>query len=538
MVRVRAILCSMDTLMSRLATRFRAWPRGADRPRAASVRDAARALAPYALALLGIVACTGLIAILRLPLPRAHLAILYLLPVLALASICGRGPALVAALLGFLAYDFSFTEPFFTLTIRDPDEWLALLVFLLTALVAGQLAATLRLRAEEARARAGLLANLYELTQALITDREPTALLALIAEQVVATFGVRECAILLPDSAGRLAVRARAAAGVTRAGDGDEEAEAMRAFDRQEPAPARSGAALFVPLLAGTRRVGLMRVLPAVGGTLDEEHRRLLGTFAAGAALALERGLLAEASLRAATLARSDALKSTLLSAVSHELRTPLAAIKGSASSLLQEGTTITWTLAQRREFLLTIDEETDRLTRLVGNLLDLSRIEAGVLRPHLEPYPLDELLWSTVERLAATDRICFPSPPPLPLVPLDPILMDRVVGNLLENALKYSPPASPITLTVRCPGDTIEFAVADRGPGVPPDERERIFERFHRADPTRTIKGLGLGLALSRALVEAHGGRIWVREAPGGGAAFVVALPLTSSAAREDAPR
>jgi len=285
----------MDALIGRLATRFGSWSRMADRLRAVSVRRAAHALAPYALALLGVVACTGLIAILRLPLPRAHLIILYLLPVLALASIGGRGPALVAALLSFLAYDFSFVEPFFTLTIRDPDEWLALLVFLLTALVAGQLAAALRRRAEEARARAGLLANLYELTRALITDREPAALLALIAEQVVATFGVRECAILLPDPAGRLMVRARSATGATPVGDGHEEEEAMRAFDRAETPPAHSDTALFVPLLAGTRRVGLMRVLPANRSALDEEHRRLLGTFAAGAALALERGLLAEA---------------------------------------------------------------------------------------------------------------------------------------------------------------------------------------------------------------------------------------------------
>lgn len=512
----------------------------------AAPRDRARLPTAYLFAVGGVAACTGLIALLRLPLPGAHLAILYLLPVLAVASTRGRGAAVVAAVLSFLTYNYAFVEPVFTLAIRDPGEWPTLLVFLFTALVAGQLAATLRRRAEEARARAGLLADLYGLTQALITDRDAAALLPLIAEQVVATFRVRECAILLPDAMGRLEVRARAVTSVTPAGGEGEEAGATRAFDRVEAAPASAGTALFVPLLAGTRRVGLMRVVHDAGDAPDEERRRLLPTFAAGAALAIERGLLAEATARAATLARSDALKSTLLSSVSHELRTPLAAIKGSVSSLLEDEAIVRWDPVQRREFLLTIDEETDRLTRLVADLLDLSRIEAGVLRPQREPYALDELLWSTIARLApdVAARVRLRLPADLPLVPLDPILMERVVGNLLENALKYSPPAAPVTLAVRYRDDTVELSVTDRGPGVAPDERERIFERFHRAAPTRAITGLGLGLALSRALVEAHGGRIRVEEAPGGGAAFIVELPLppatiaASSAGPMEAPR
>lgn len=492
-----------------------------------------RPLMAYLVALGSVVACTGLIAILRLLLPGTHLAILYLLPVLVLASIWGRGPAIAAAILSFLTYNFSFIEPVFTLTIHDPGEWPTLLVFLFTALVAGQLAAALRLRAEEARARAGLLANLYELTQALITDRDSAELLTLIAEQVVATFRVRECAILLPDTADHLRVRARATAGLTRADDETKEEEAAWATDRTETALPRYGTALFVPLLAGTRRVGLMRVVHDEGNAPDEERRRLLHTFAAGAALAIERGLLAETTARAATLARSDALKSILLSSVSHELRTPLAAIKGSVSSLLEDGMPVSWDTAQRREFLLTIDEETDRLTRLVANLLDLSRIEAGVLQPHHEPYALDELLWRAVERLepAVAARVRLEIPEDLPLVPLDPVLMERVIGNLLENALKYSPPGSPIALMVHWDGATVELIVADQGPGVPATERERIFERFYRADPTRAVKGLGLGLALSRALVEAHNGRIWVEETPGGGARFVIALPVPAAA-------
>lgn len=514
-----------------LANRFRQqWRTGG--LRAAPGLNTARLLTAYLTALGSVAACTGLIALLRLPLPGAHLAILYLLPVLAVASIWGREPALVTAVLSFLTYNFSFIDPIFTLTIRDPGEWPTLLVFLFTALVAGQLAAALRLRTDEARARAGLLADLYALAQALITDRESGELLVLIAEQVVATFRVRECDILLPDTAGRLRVRAHAAAGITRPGVENEE-EVARDFGQAQKGASRPGTALFVPLLAGTRRVGLMRVVREEGDAPDEERRRLLHTFAAGAALAIERGLLAEATARAATLARSDALKSTLLSSVSHELRTPLAAIKGSVSSLLEDEGAVQWDAAQRREFLLTIDEETDRLTRLVANLLDLSRIEAGVLRPQREPYALDELLWGAVERLgSAAARVHLQLPEGLPLVPLDPVLMERVVGNLLENALKYSPPDSPIVLTARRTNATAELVVADRGPGIPAPERERIFERFYRADPTRPVKGFGLGLALSLALVEAHNGRIWVEEEAGGGARFIIALPLPAGAA------
>lgn len=494
-----------------------------------------RIVVAYLSACVAVAVSTGIIALLRLPLPRAHLVILYLLPVLALASIWGRGPALAAAVLSVLAYDFAFVEPVFTLTIRDPDEWLALLVFLVTALVGGQFAASLRRRAEEARARATTLATLHRLTQALIADRDPEGLLALIAEQVVATFEVRECAILLPDSAGRLRLRARAPAEAVEPGNQDDEViPAAQAFAQPDVAPTRHGAIVFVPLQAGARRVGLMRVAHTDDAAPDEERRRLLSAFAAGAALAIERGLLAEATVQAAVLARSDALKSTLLASVSHELRTPLAAIKGSVSSLLEEEAEIRWDPVVRREFLLTIDEETDRLTQLIGNLLDLSRIEAGVLRPRREPYALDELLWGVIDQLppATAARVRLQLPADLPLVPLDPVLMERVVGNLLENAAKYAPPGSPIDLLVARRGDTVEIAVADRGPGIPPAEREHIFERFYRADPTRAVKGVGLGLAISRSFVEAHGGRIQAKEAPGGGACFVVALPLPAFAA------
>lgn len=514
---------------------------------------------PYLAAVAAVALFTGIIALLRLLLPGTHLAILYLLPVLGLASVWGRGPALLAAALSFLAYDFAFVEPVFTFTIGQADEWLALLVFLFTALVGGQLAATLRLRAEEARARevtgvlllgqlvlaqeeaareagrrAELNATLYELTQALLANREMEELLALIAERVVTTFEVSSCAILLPDETGRPRVRVTYPVDAT---DGtperNEAALAHWTFGEATPIQAtRYGDVLFVPLVAGTRRVGLMRLARTGRSRLTGEWQRLLNTFAAGAALAIDRAALAEAALRAKVLARSDELKTQLLASVSHELRTPLAAIKGSVSSLLMEatGADVTWDAATRREFLLTIDEETDRLTRLVGDLLDMSRIEAGALAPRREPYPLDELLWGVIDRLpipGLAARVTVEVPADLPLVPLDPVLLDRVFGNLLENATRYAPAGTPLEVRAERHGGEVRVSVRDYGPGVPPTERTRVFERFYRVGPTRTGKGTGLGLAICRGFVEAHGGRIWVEEAPGGGARFVVALPV-----------
>ena len=220
---------------------------------------------------------------------------------------------------------------------------------------------------------------------------------------------------------------------------------------------------------------------------------------------------------------------------MSHDLRTPLAAIKGSVGSLLEEGAGVSWDDATRRDFLLTIDEETDRLTRLVGNLLDMSRIEAGALRPHREPYALDELLWGAIDRLSPPDvagRVRVTVAADVPLVPLDPVLMERVFGNLLENAVKYAPPATPIAVAVERHGGDVWAGISDAGPGVPPGERARIFERFYRTGQSRSVRGSGLGLAISRGFVAAHGGRLWVEDAPGGGARFVVELP--SAAAEE----
>lgn len=267
------------------------------------------------------------------------------------------------------------------------------------------------------------------------------------------------------------------------------------------------------------------------GGRFTPEDERLLATFAGQAALALDRARLAEEASRAQILAQSDELKSALLSAVSHDLRTPLSAIKASATSLLDDQ--VQWRDDDRREFLLAIDEETDRLTLMVGNLLDLSPIEGGALRPDREWYDIDELLRDVATRLrhragGSPERIGLDIEPDLPVAWFDYVEIAQVLMNLGENAIKYTPPGSPIEIRARRLGNEIELAVADLGAGIAPAIQRRLFDRFYRGSAEGTIiSGSGIGLTICKGLVEAHGGRIWVESTPGRGSTFRFTLPI-----------
>jgi len=527
----------------------------------------------YALAPVGVAVISLAIAAVNLLARIPNISVLYLLIILALASTVGRGPAIIAALLAFLAYDFFFVEPIYTFTIRDPQEWLALLVFLFTAAVTGQLAAALRERAEEARRREAdnaalyrslnqalearaveaqrreqISATLYELgvqSRALVARPEPERFLTALAARVVAIFGVRSCAILLPDTAGRLRVQSSHVAdgGSLEPLDRNEEGLADWTFRSERAAEsARYRHILLVPLQARHRRLGLLRIEQADERQLGDTDVELLTTFAAQAALALEQARLEREAVRAEVLDRADRLKDALLSSVSHDLRTPLASIRAAAGSLLQED--IAWDPEARREFATAIDEEAARLNRLVGALLDMSRIEAGALRARKELYPLDDLIRTAIARLVPLvwDRpVELDVVADLPPVPLDPVQIDQVVANLLENAFKYSPDGTPLAVGIApgtMPDDgsaAVLVSVADRGPGIAPAERERVFDKFYRLRAYEGVGGSGLGLAIARGLIEAHGGQIWVEGVAGDGARFVFSLPLTDVAGRSD---
>ncbi len=279
----------------------------------------------------------------------------------------------------------------------------------------------------------------------------------------------------------------------------------------------------------------MLRVWARPAQPLDQEDRRLLDALARQAALAVERGRLVAAATELRLVAESDRLKSALLHGVSHDLRTPLGAIKGAVSNLLDEE--VAWEPAARRSLLQTIDLEADRLNRLVRNLLDMSRIEAGGAMPVKELAALDDVLGPALHRLREHLRqhpLTVVVPPDLPLIPMALLQIDQVFTNLLENAAKYTSPGTPIWITASSDGRAVQIDLADAGPGVAADERAHIFEKFYRVGGhERAESGSGLGLTICRYWVEAHGGRLWVEPRPGGGAVFCFTLPLHDPARR-----
>jgi two-component system, OmpR family, sensor histidine kinase KdpD len=279
---------------------------------------------------------------------------------------------------------------------------------------------------------------------------------------------------------------------------------------------------LFVPLVASRGTVGVLGMRLGQARVLDTpEHRHLLETFASQIALAIERGLLAEEAQAAHVRAEAERLRNALLSSVSHDLRTPLASITGGVSSLLESGDSLD--AETQRELLRSVHEEAERLNRLVQNLLEMTRLESGSVQVRKDWHSIEELVGAALGRFnrrLGQRPIVTRIPADLPLVPLDPVLIEQVLVNLLDNALKYTPPESPIEIAARVEGDGVTVEVADRGPGLPPGEERRVFDKFYRGRAVAD-RGVGLGLAICQGIVEAHGGRIWAENRPGGGVAF-----------------
>ncbi len=393
---------------------------------------------------------------------------------------------------------------------------------------------------------------------------------------VFSSWGVRDCSLLLPDAAGTLALQAS----TTHPADQvqlspDEEATAewvtkhgqtVELYD-VKLAPCVSAAyaprvvvrntvfgqhtrryVRMIPLKVGQDVVGVMRLLLAdhprlfvAENSLGVERERaepqtaFFWTFLDQASSVIERVRLRHERVQMQVLQQTDALRAALLSSVSHDLRTPLSSIKATTSSLLQED--VRWDENTQRSSLQAIEREVDRLNRLVGNLLDLSRIEGNALTPEKEWYPLDELIYDVLGRMQPLlhDRLVQTSLlEDLPPIELDYLQIDQVLTNLIENAVRYTPAGSPIEISARVEGEQVSVSVADRGPGIPPVQSERIFDKFYRVlDMQREAthpRGSGLGLAVCRGLIAAHGGQIWVENRASGGAVFSFTLPVGKS--------
>ncbi len=486
----------------------------------------------------------------------ANISMLYLIVILATATRLGPGPAIFASLAAFLIFDWFFVVPYHTLTVADPEEWLSLVLFLVTAIITGQLAARERLRAQQAERREREAVLLFD-TLRLMSAPETEVALQTLAERIRSELHVNAVGIAL-------SIGARAQ--TTVAGDTDAAAvlspHSARATEvmnlGQRPTNGASGstgrwikimppnrAPAFeamgswrryeVPIQVDQRLVGrLTLVRDSSGSRFGQLENRFLGVIATQLGILVQRAEGQQAATDAALLRQANELKSALLNAVSHDLRTPLASILASAGSLRQHD--VPWTDEDREEFAMAIEQQTERLNRIVGNLLDLSRIEGGALRPDRELRDLGGLIADVVERLgnAITLRIEDDLPPVL----LDFSEIDQVLTNLIENAVKYAPAGKSVEVSCWREGSEVVVEVADRGPGVPPEEIPRVFEPFYRvAGLGPRGSGLGLGLAVAKGLVEAHRGRIWVENRQGGGARFLFSLPAPTAAPARDEP-
>jgi two-component system, OmpR family, sensor histidine kinase KdpD len=493
----------------------------------------------------GVAAISVTIGLIEVAIEIPNLSILYLLVVMFCAVTWGWWNALAAAVLSFLAYDFLFVEPRFTFTIRDPQEWLALLIFLAVAAVTSNLAARERARREQASRQARTAMLLYELSRALNGDDETVGLRA-VAERIISEFSLDGAVIARSDGGGRL--DPIVAVGSAEGALGSEPVGRVFAPPSGPNRPGRwivlkaGGKPRRVPvanfpLRRDGRQIGMLRLVGRSAGFADDETS-MLATIADRLAVDLEQAALREEANRVEVLRRTDELRTALLSSVSHDLRTPLAAIKASAESLMQHD--IAWSEEDREGFAGAIVRESDRLNRLVGNLLDMSRIEGGSLHPQRDWYDAGELIREVVARLRPLlqGRSVEPSiADDLPPVSLDYLMIDQVVTNLIENAVKYTPPGTPIDVRVERIGERVRVSIADHGPGIPASKRASVFDKFSRLERQGQIQGSGLGLAVSKGLVEGHGGQIWIEETAGGGATFVFELPLSEHVPTSPAP-
>lgn len=453
-------------------------------------------------------------------------ALVLVIPVVVGAVLGGFGAGAVSVLAGFVVFDIFFIPPYNTLSVGSAQNWTALIVYvvvmLLVARVVDRLDAT-RVEAEHVRDTVRRVADVSEL---LVGDRPVDELLRIIVNTARSVFNVPGVSLLEEDQ-GVLVVKASAGEPLS--------AQELSQLDPHSGRPVRVGtiagdsSELRTIALSGSGRA--LAILAMRGVPIAETDRDLVNTFANDAALALERAELREQALRSKLLEEADRFRRGLLGAVSHDLRTPLATIKVASSTLSTRAELLT--VEDRTLLYRLVEIESDRLTRLVTNLLDMTRIEAGVLTLQRDPVSVEELVGESLAALSATlsdHSVEQAGLDTLPLVDVDRVLMGQVLVNLLDNAARHAPARSVILVKGERRGTNVVLSVADQGPGVPLEDRETIFDRFTQLG---TGGRAGLGLTIAKTFVEAHGERLWYEEASGGGARFVFTLPIAAPARR-----
>ena len=454
----------------------------------------------YLLAFGLIALVTGILFTLREALDTTLVALLYLIPLGLITAYLGLGPGITSALTTFLTFNYFFIKPYYTFSVHRPTDVVILVIFLIVAIVISQLVGRMQVSLAAANAREREATRLYELSTALAGLHNDHAIAQILAKQVqevsqgeaveLSVTGTQPFSFCLP------------------------EIQPNRPPEWVVPIEVARGV---------LGEIRLWRAAPAI----TSSEKRLFQTFASQGALALERARLAQAESRARVLEESDHLKSILLSSVSHELRTPLSTIKAAASSLRSDD--VHWDSAARPELIAAIDDEADHLNMLVGNLLDMSRIESGVLKPKREWNILSEIVGSVLTRMrhsADEHKLEINIPDSLPFIPVDYVQMEQVFTNLISNSLKYAPSNTVIRIRANIENDLVHVQVSNQGPQVPTEHLERIFDKFYRITAADRVTGTGLGLSICKGIIEAHGGRLWAENMPDG-LAFNFTLPL-----------
>jgi two-component system sensor histidine kinase KdpD len=480
-----------------------------------------RSLTGAGAALGAVAVLTAIMVPLRSHISIATPALVLIVPVVIGVVVGGFVSGAVAVAAGFFVYDLAFIPPYGTLSVGAPENWAALGVYVVVMVLVAQVVSRLDAARSQADRREAEIRRLFELTDLLIGEKPIAELLALIVSTVHDAFALRSVALLLPSGA-RLEVAAAAGEPLTS----DELSRIAPASGRPMSLGTSSttpDAVRSVALSATGRPVGLLGIK---GRALGRHERELLLTFANHIALTVERAQLRAQALRTELLEEIDHLQKALMGAVSHDLRTPLATIKISASTLRNPAADIA--PEQRQELLTLIDDQVDRLNRLVTNLLDMSRVQAGALELRRQPIAVADLVAEAVRGLgrpAAAGRFTMDLPENLPLVDVDHLLIGQVLTNLFDNASRYAPPGTPISVSgqIRTDGKVV-VAVTDDGPGVRPEEREIVFQMFTGRG---SAGGTGVGLWIAKAFVEAHGEEIWVGDTEGNGARFCFTLPV-----------
>jgi two-component system, OmpR family, sensor histidine kinase KdpD len=468
----------------------------------------------------------------------SNLIMVFLVAVMVTAINCGRGPAILVSVLSVLAFDFCFVPPRWTFDVAETHFIFTFAVMFLVALVISHLTSLTRRQAEAARLQERQTAAMHSFSRELASTRGVAQIIKVAVKHISEIFAC-QAAALLPDETGQVRLAPTDAALI----DKDMLKElgiAQWAYENGQITGRGTqnlpgSQMMYVPLQAADAVLGVLALKPRDPESeywlLPEQLRlHLLESLAKQVALALQVERLHKTTLEAQVAAETERLRSSLLGSVTHDFQTPLAAIMGSASSLLDLKSKLDDKLAQ--EMLTDIYDEADRLSRLVTNLLNIARLESGSLKLRKELQPLEEVVGAALNHLEKklVDRsVTVSLLADLPMVPLDGALVENIFLNLLENSLKYTPPGSALSIQAVTKGNEIEIEMADNGPGFPPEDLGRIFEMYYRGTEDSDRRGYGLGLSICRAIVEAHGGRIWALNIAGGGAAVKFTFPLNA---------